>query len=140
MTTQELRDLEYWSVRIVADSKSGCWLWTGPLFGNGYARWAREDRFSGRGVHAVVWASIYGEPNDGLEFDHLCRVRRCVNPSHLERVTSKENTLRGVGPTALNKQKTQCPQGHPYDTDNTRWYQGRRYCKACQNIINRKSR
>lgn len=50
-----------------------------------------------------------------MTVDHLCRNTSCVNPAHLEAVTNKENTLRGLTVTAINAQKTACAAGHPYD-------------------------
>lgn len=58
-------------------------------------------------------------------------VRACVNPDHLEPVTAWENQRRGGTFVVVNKAKTHCPQGHAYDEENTRWYEGRRYCRAC---------
>lgn len=69
---------------------------------------------------------------DGLELDHLCRVRCCVNPGHLEPVSHQVNALRGVSPTALNAAKTMCPVGHPYSIENTRISAaGYRFCREC---------
>jgi hypothetical protein len=67
-----------------------------------------------------------------LTIDHLCRVRHCVNPDHLEAVTCRENLLRGETLQAANVAKTECPQGHPYDEENTYVYpNGRRDCRTC---------
>ena len=69
---------------------------------------------------------------DGLQIDHLCRVRCCVNPAHLEPVTPRENTLRGVGVTAKNAAKTHCSKGHPLSDENLLVLaSGRRVCRAC---------
>lgn len=72
---------------------SGCWLWTGQLNNTGYGLfWYQTGK---RGAHVVLWELLRGLVPDGLELDHLCRVRRCVNPDHLEPVTHSENLLRG---------------------------------------------
>lgn len=67
--------------------------------------------------------------------DHLCRRPSCVNPEHLEPVTRSENLRRGnvgqSGLAQLNKAKTHCPKGHPYDEENTYHYKGSRYCRQC---------
>lgn len=78
---------------------------------------------------------------EGLQIDHLCRVRRCINPDHLEAVTRHENILRGESVIAKLARKTHCSKGHPFDAQNT--YQrltGGRDCKACINARHRKWR
>jgi hypothetical protein len=69
-----------------------CWLWTASLDGQGYGRFSDGKR---RGAHVVAWEAECGPVPDGLELDHLCRVRRCVRVSHLEPVTGGENVRRG---------------------------------------------
>lgn len=115
------------------EKTEGCWLWLGWLTEEGgYGRF-RYDR--GRVVaHRFAYELLVGPIPPGLELDHLCRTRRCVNPAHLEPVTHRENTLRGISPAARHAIKTHCPQAHPYDETNTRWYQGRRYCIACKRV------
>lgn len=90
---------------LVADS--GCWLWQGAITSAGYGTTAVEGRT--RGAHRVAYEAFVGPIPPGLQIDHLCRVRHCVNPDHLEPVTSLENTLRG----ALNVYATgYCKSGH----------------------------
>ena len=111
---------------------SGCWLWTGAVNHNGYAVFDVGN--TQVRVHRFLYEQRYGiivKP----QLDHLCRVRCCVNPDHLEQVTSKENTMRGIGPTSLNAKKTHCPLGHPYDASNTHVrINGYRQCMACRRI------
>lgn len=92
---RERRSLsEYLWARIERDA-SGCWLWAGSIASTGYG----TGSFRGRGflAHREVYALILGEmPPETLVLDHLCRVRSCVNPAHLEPVTIAENVRRGA--------------------------------------------
>ena len=111
-------------------SDSGCWLWISSINGSGYGMFYADGKM--KKAHRVSYEWFVGPiPND-LVLDHLCRVRNCVNPDHLEPVTQKENTLRGTSVSALNAVKTHCPQGHEYTEENTRIKQnGSRDCKVC---------
>lgn len=72
---------------------SGCWEWQGELNRNGYGRvWIGGKRHM---THRAVWELLRGQIEAGLVLDHLCKVRNCCNPDHLEPVTVKENTHRG---------------------------------------------
>lgn len=90
-------------------------------------------------AHRFAYEDIVGPILEGLTIDHLCRVRHCVNPAHLEPVTHLENVRRGNG--GLNQlAKTHCPKGHPYDEENTYRLPSRpsgRYCRACRRERNR---
>lgn len=107
-----------------------CWLWTGSLNANGYGTIHRGDRQAG--THRVV-VELNGESiPEGHEVDHLCRVRHCVNPAHLEVVTKAENIRRGFSPPGMNSRKTHCPKGHLLDGDNLlNIDDGRRHCRIC---------
>lgn len=123
-----------------SDRSSDCWLWTRSLDGKGYASIKVDGRM--QLAHRLSYTSLVGPIPKGLVLDHLCRVRRCVNPAHLEPVTDRENILRGEGFGAKNAAKTHCPQGHPYDGANTLIRpNGNRRCRACHNAsTNRKVR
>jgi HNH endonuclease len=83
-------------------------------------------------AHRVVYETLVGPIPDGLVIDHLCRNPRCVRPDHMEPVTNQVNVLRGIGITALRKQKTHCPAGHAYSLENTRYSkEGKRNCRTC---------
>jgi hypothetical protein len=81
--------MRFWQT-VVLDS-SGCWMWTGPTAGR--ESWP-YGTFSGRPAHRVPYETFIGPVPQGLELDHLCRVRLCVNPDHMEPVTHQENVLR----------------------------------------------
>lgn len=116
----------FWSK---VDRTGPCWLWIAGCFNNGYAAFAVESM--NRLAHIVSWEIAHGPVEPGLQLDHLCRVRHCVNPAHLEPVTGQVNTLRGDTLPAANARKVECPFGHPYDAVNTLHSGGRRYCRAC---------
>ena len=121
------------------DRSQVCWLWQGYKIHGGYGRITRDNRpiLAHRYAYELVWGLI----PDGLTLDHLCRVRHCVNPFHLEPVTNRENTLRGTNFIAVNAKKTHCPQGHVYDDKNTKWSADRRrYCRACKCDARRRRR
>jgi hypothetical protein len=115
---------ERWLRRIEVDA-AGCWLWTGYIAPNGYGRTSFGQQ-RGAYVHRVVYEVLVGLIPPGLHLDHLCRVRHCVNPDHLEPVTPGENVRRGANAT-----KTCCINGHAYTPDNTRHQKAGRYCVTC---------
>lgn len=111
----------------------GCWLWTGTSGAGGYG--VVQIAVGSRArttAHRLVYELLVGPIPEGKQLDHLCRVRNCVNPAHVEPVTIRENVLRGVGPSAANARKTHCPKGHPLAGDNlvTR-PRGGRECRTC---------
>lgn len=114
--------------------EAGCWIWTGAMDSNGYGQ---LSMYGGRiGAHRAAWMLHRGPIPAGLDLDHLCRTRSCVNPWHLEPVTHAENMRRspvvGVRSGAMQRAKTHCPAGHPYDEANThRRKRGSRECRAC---------
>lgn len=114
-----------------------CWLWDGSHSGQGYGQFWGNGRTEW--AHRVVYEALVGPIPDGLQIDHLCRNPGCVNPGHLEVVTSRENTLRGVSMVARNAKKTRCPSGHPYDEKNTyRDKKEKRHCRICMRAGNRR--
>jgi len=109
----------------------GCWLWNGAKTAGGYGSVTINKKSSL--AHRVSYELCAGKIPDGLHIDHLCRVRHCVNPSHLEPVTPKTNCLRGEGPASINSKKKSCSRGHRFSEDNTYITpDGRRNCKTCQ--------
>lgn len=114
------------------DKSADCWLWTGYLKPNGYASF-----YPGGGrhvskiyVHRFAYELARGPIPDGLEVDHLCNVRHCVNPAHLEAVSRATNLERRDART------TTCRRGHEYTAANTYRAPGNpqnRYCRTCMN-------
>lgn len=117
----------------IAPAADGCWLWVAGRTGSGYGAVKVNKRQTL--AHRTVYQLLVGPIPDGLEIDHLCRVRHCVNPAHLEPVPHRENTLRSPdAPAAQNARKTHCPQGHEYTPENTRIKRRKRHCIACEKV------
>lgn len=117
---------------VVRDEESGCWLWRGTITKVGYGtifEW-REGQKHRPGAHRVVYEALVGPIPEGLDLDHLCRVRNCVNPSHLEPVTRRENLRRGVGQMAEKINAGVCLRcGEDFRTRSD----GHRFCLRCSN-------
>jgi hypothetical protein len=134
--------MERFEQKYVSEPNTGCWLWIGATSPKGYGQF----RHGARRVlaHRFSYEYSIGPIPAGLQIDHLCRVRSCVNPSHLEPVTNRENILRGVGLPAVNNRKTECHNGHTFTSENTYTYMGpwekRRACRKCRVVTNRKYR
>lgn len=128
----------FWA-KVDRGDPDGCWLWTAAINPKGYAMFAVTKGVFGAtgkqpiGGHRVAYQLMVGPIPEGLQLDHLCRVRHCVNPAHLQPVTRKENILRGTSPTAQHAAKTHCPKGHPYAGDNLQFSHGSRVCRICHN-------
>lgn len=115
------------------DIPTGCWLWTAATIQKGYGQFWYDGKL--QYAHRIAYELLVGPIPNGLQLDHLCRVRNCVNPEHLEPVTNQENCRRGET-GAHNGIKTHCPHGHPYDEINTYRHRGERRCKGCRRIHN----
>lgn len=114
-----------------------CIPFTDSSDGQGYGRiYIGNGKY--KRAHVVAWEAKYGPVPKGKQLDHLCRNRACQNTDHLEPVTPKENTLRGVGPSAMNARKVNCAKGHPLTGNNLRVdSRGRRSCRECQRELQR---
>lgn len=129
----------FWSKGSI-DDETGCWLWHGATSSNGYGAFrihGRQDT-----VHRISYRTFVDPDLPKRPLDHLCRVRNCFNPRHLELVTSRTNVLRGVGITAENAKKTHCLRGHEFTQDNlvpSRLKKGHRDCLTCSRAQSRRA-
>lgn len=129
-------------------TSSGCWEWQGPKSHNGYGVLSLPQNLKellGSRVHRITYQIYVGDIPEGLQLDHLCRNRPCVNPQHVEPVTAKENIRRGETGKhnkhrgwLYQRMTTACVHGHPYDEKNTRIYKGKKDCRECDRIRSRK--
>lgn len=116
--------------RLTRIQDNGCWEWQGSQTTNGYGKWQRGPGHPERAVHRIAYEHYRNTAiPKGMQLDHLCRNRLCLNPDHLEVVTPSENTLRQ---DHWERRKTHCPKGHEYNEENTRrTKQGKRVCREC---------
>lgn len=140
----------FWA-KVNKEAPNGCWEWMAGLYPNGYGQF-----WAGKQVRAHRWSyeQARGEIPEGLQIDHLCRNKICVNPDHLEAVSQLENIRRGVpfrkpenyrfAPGARNPSarrtpfgvptKSHCVHGHEYNPENTAVNRdGTVYCRTCVN-------
>src|SRR5258706_13485898 len=89
--------------RLIIDP-SGCLLWAGAVDRYGYGKIGDGSRMLK--VHRVAYELFAGAIPDGMDLDHLCRLRHCANVAHLEPVTRRQNTLRGGSLQAVNARKS----------------------------------
>ena len=128
----------FWD-KVVPVTESGCWIWVGSTTPEGYG----QTSFNSKLIlaHRVAYKAANGSLTKGLTIDHLCRVRCCVNPAHLQEVTHRVNILRGTSMSARHARKTHCIHGHPFDETNTMSPRnGWRQCRACARINRNKRR
>lgn len=110
----------------IADNE--CWEWPtiNKQLGYGLMSYGHTGK---EYAHRVFYHLFKGELEKGMTIDHLCRNRRCVNPDHLEQVTSEENKRRGFSGAAINARKETCPYNHfSYKLK----YNGKRECTECK--------
>jgi hypothetical protein len=124
---------------VTIDTKD-CWLSPHPKEKNGYVRVVVRNR-KRELVHRLSYVLFYRRIPNGKQIDHLCRVRHCFNPKHLEAVWPKENLLRGQGACAINARKKVCIRGHKFSKRTSyNGSRGERVCKVCKKILARKYR
>ena len=124
--------------KVVPEPNTGCWLWLSHVDSDGYSRLSINN--ISILAHRYSYEHHNGAIPEELEIDHLCSVRSCVNPEHLEAVTHLENMnrMRVRGRHSNGREKiTHCPKGHPYAGENLYVYRGQRGCKKCRYETNR---
>lgn len=115
---------------------SGCWIWARGFKNNdGYGVFAPHKTM--RSAHRVSWVMHRGPIPDNLEVNHLCEVKACVNPDHLELTTHSKNMRYGNNHLARQARQTHCHRGHEFTPENTRLYRGSRFCRTCGNQFSR---
>jgi hypothetical protein len=129
----------FWD-KVALPDANGCLLWTaGRTGGKGYGSfWPTPARSVP--AHQFAYELLVGPVPEGLELDHLCRVRACVAVAHLEPVTHQENVRRGDLPRVASqagRDRTRCKWGHEYTPENT-YYPPcgtrPRQCRACRRV------
>lgn len=127
--------------RSIPEPTTGCVLWLGAL-NKGHGRLRFGDGWAY--AHVLAWTLEYGPVPAGMQLDHCrargCASRACINPAHLEPVSSRENTLRGEGPSAANSRKDRCQCGSDYVLRSRRSQRIERICVQCRREQNRRRR
>lgn len=108
--------------------ESGCWEWKNCNYAKDYPRFRMHDGRLVKAYQAVLEIMQGERYAKGMEPDHTCENRKCVNPFHLEVVPKAVNAQRH----ALRHPKTACQAGHVYTEENTYSYKGRQICKICR--------
>lgn len=132
---------ERFMAAVMPVPESGCWLWLGTLQPDGYGKFQKKKscgRWTAAIAHRVAYEHFVGTIPAGLEIDHLCRVKCCVNPTHLEAVTSRTNQERAENWIYMQGHKIHCRHGHEFDARNTYRWGGSRYCRTCNRAAARK--
>jgi hypothetical protein len=137
--------------RADLETLPGCWLFCGSLTAEGYGYTVTGSRRDGSRrtvtVHRLAYEEWIGPIPEGAQIDHTCHSndptclagvaclhRRCFNPAHLEAVTPLVNAQRSHKAEIERQraaERTRCQRGHEYTEANTRWYNGHRWCRAC---------
>ena len=130
--------------KVDKNGPNGCWLWLGTKDGRGYGQIRSKGRERLVKAHRVSYELFVGPIPDGLTIDHLCRTKHCVNPSHLEPVSMRENLMRSDSQSSQNARKTHCRNGHEFVGESlilvkTPFGIGRR-CRLCDQARDRRRR
>lgn len=123
----------FWG-KVDRSAPNGCWEWTGNITAKGYGLFTVRPGPRTVSVHRFAYELVVGPIPEGLQLDHLCRNRKCVNPAHLEPVTNRENYMR----SPRTGTETHCKRGHEFDSDNTYLRpNGSRVCRECRRLRDR---
>jgi hypothetical protein len=125
--------------KVVINKQTECWEWQAGMTHDGYGRFWWENR--NMVAHKFSSVALGDVLKENEQFDHLCRVRHCVNPAHLDRVSARINVLRGETITARNSTKTHCKNGHIFSPNNVsqapfNLERNARICRICKNVWN----
>ena len=124
---------------------ASCWGWRGQIDRHGYARSHLRNADGGVDtmalVHRITYQVLVGPIPGGLTLDHLCRIRYCVNPRHLDPCSMGENSARSpFVASSINRTKTECPRGHSYDAVRSSKGGTQRSCRTCERDATRRCR
>jgi hypothetical protein len=110
---------------------NGCWVWNGTKHEDGYGLISIGGKREY--AHRVMYQLFVGPVNNNRELDHLCRNPACCNPSHLEAVSSRENSLRGNHPLFVVHRERRCREGHDLTLPENVYTRadGRARCRIC---------
>lgn len=119
-------------LKLYVHKTETCWEWTGAIAMNGYSKTKLNFKYTSG--HRAFFEHYKGPISPGLQIDHLCKNKRCVNPEHLEMVTPRENSARSPGTiSTINRHKLECNSGHLLSGDNLYMTpDGRRQCRSCK--------
>lgn len=108
--------------KVMPEPNSGCWLWMGYVAPNGYGKTAarRGGGWTTTYAHREMYKMLVGEIPAGLDLDHKCKVRCCVNPQHLRPVTRAENMKTARSNRDVLLARTRCKNGHEYTAETTK--------------------
>ena len=133
-----LRKMSYTEILTMLVTKTAtCWEWKGSVNTSGYGQHGSHKMPNSETLaHRKFYVMAHGPIPKGMQIDHLCRNKLCVNPDHLEAVNPKENLMRApTQVTTVNANKTHCIHGHEFNEVNTRIHKsGKRECIPCKSL------